>query len=129
MHCCAAVYGFNHSSDGLTLLLPLRHALMLGTWAVQQEYWRMKQDLILTERALLTKLGFHVAVEHPHKFILSYLRVLGSENDGYVLCTSVLFHELHNLTKCLCFMQRISTEGVELFERQLAHNRLCPVSY
>ena len=39
----------------------------------------MKQALITTERAVLTKLGFHVAVEHPHKFILSYLRVLAAD--------------------------------------------------
>ncbi len=44
----------------------------------------MKQELISTERAMLSKLGFHVAIDHPHKFILSYLRVLGSENDRYV---------------------------------------------
>jgi hypothetical protein len=49
----------------------------------------MKQELISTERAMLSKLGFHVAIDHPHKFILSYLRVLGSENDRYVALTAL----------------------------------------
>lgn len=55
----------------------------------------MKQELISTERAMLSKLGFHVAIDHPHKFILSYLRVLGSENDRYVALDRTRPHASH----------------------------------
>ncbi len=50
---------------------------------VIQEYWQFKEDLIATERAMLTRLGFHVNCEHPHKFILSYLRALHAEKNAY----------------------------------------------
>jgi transcription initiation factor TFIIIB Brf1 subunit/transcription initiation factor TFIIB len=43
-------------------------------------YWDMRRDLIVTESHVLKELGFLVQVEHPHKFILSYLNVLGGDN-------------------------------------------------
>lgn len=42
----------------------------------RQEYWNMK-DLIITKEAwILRELGFHLDVEHPHKFLLNYLSML-----------------------------------------------------
>jgi hypothetical protein len=88
-----------------------------------QEYWRMKQELISTERSMLSKLGFHVAIDHPHKFILSYLRVLGSENDRYQRTRS-LYHCMHTLTPARHTdhgrTQGVCPEGLEFPERQLA---------
>jgi hypothetical protein len=34
-----------------------------------------------TELAMLRELGFSVYVEHPHKFLLNYLNVLGLAED------------------------------------------------
>jgi transcription initiation factor TFIIIB Brf1 subunit/transcription initiation factor TFIIB len=41
-----------------------------------QKYLEMKTALIRTERHLLKEMGFICHVEHPHKFIMSYLKAL-----------------------------------------------------
>ena len=41
-----------------------------------QKYVELKADLVRTERHLLKEMGFICHVEHPHKFISNYLRVL-----------------------------------------------------
>jgi len=46
-----------------------------------QKYEEMKTDLIRTERHLLKEMGFICHVEHPHKFIISYLKVLGAPSE------------------------------------------------
>jgi hypothetical protein len=46
-----------------------------------QKYEEMKTDLIRTERHLLKEMGFICHVEHPHKFIISYLMVLDAPSD------------------------------------------------
>jgi hypothetical protein len=40
------------------------------------KYLEMKTALIRTERHLLKEMGFICHVEHPHKFIMSYLKAL-----------------------------------------------------
>jgi len=42
-----------------------------------QTFWDMKQSLFSTEKDILKDSGFRTFVEHPHKFMLNYLRVLG----------------------------------------------------
>ena len=54
-------------------LEPLHH---LG-----QEYEDTKQDLIRTERHALREFGFCIHVEHPHKFVLNYLRMFELGKD------------------------------------------------
>ena len=55
-------------------LEPLHH---LG-----QEYEDIKQDLIRTERhARRSEFGFCIHVEHPHKFVLNYLRMFELGKD------------------------------------------------
>ena len=54
-------------------LEPLHH---LG-----QEYEDIKQDLIRTERHALREFGFCIHVEHPHKFVLNYLRMFELGKD------------------------------------------------
>jgi transcription initiation factor TFIIIB Brf1 subunit/transcription initiation factor TFIIB len=47
----------------------------------KQKYWEMKKDLIKTERFMLKEMGFSTYVEHPHKFLLSYLDVLNKSDN------------------------------------------------
>lgn len=42
-----------------------------------QTFWDMKQALFETEKDMLKEMGFRTFVEHPHKFLLTYLRILG----------------------------------------------------
>ena len=46
-----------------------------------QEYEDIKQDLIRTERHALREFGFCIHVEHPHKFVLNYLRMFELGKD------------------------------------------------
>jgi hypothetical protein len=42
----------------------------------------LKRDLIRTERHALREFGFCVQVEHPHKFVLNYLRMFEHGDDS-----------------------------------------------
>lgn len=55
-----------------------------------QEYCNMK-DLIITKEAwILRELGFHLDVEHPHKFLLNYLSMLRTAKvRGSTLCCAL----------------------------------------
>ncbi len=48
----------------------------LGASCGLQKYFEMRTALIRTERHLLKEMGFICHVEHPHKFIMSYLKTL-----------------------------------------------------
>lgn len=41
-----------------------------------QEFHKLKQEMFVTEKKLLRQFGFILHVDHPHKFVLSYLSVL-----------------------------------------------------
>ncbi len=41
-----------------------------------QEYATFKSELIEVERRLLRQFGFILHVDHPHKFVLDYSRIL-----------------------------------------------------
>jgi hypothetical protein len=43
-------------------------------------FWDLKNALVTTERHVLKELGFMVYVEHPHKYVLSYLKILEGDN-------------------------------------------------
>jgi transcription initiation factor TFIIIB Brf1 subunit/transcription initiation factor TFIIB len=43
-------------------------------------YWDMRNDIVVAERHILKELGFLLRVEHPHKFILNYINVLGGDS-------------------------------------------------
>eukprot|EP00976_Prorocentrum_cordatum_P063533 1177121-Prorocentrum_minimum.AAC.6 len=45
--------------------------------STRQRYDHLKHDLIKNERLLLREFGFIVHVEHPHKFVLNYLQMMG----------------------------------------------------
>ena len=46
-----------------------------------EAYELLKQDLIRTERHCLREFGFCIQVEHPHKFVLNYLRMFEHGSD------------------------------------------------
>ena len=47
-----------------------------------ETYEALKRDLIRTERHALREFGFCVQVEHPHKFVLNYLRMFEHGDDA-----------------------------------------------
>jgi hypothetical protein len=41
-----------------------------------EEYLRLRNDVVTAERYLLKELGFNIHIAHPHKLIISYLKLL-----------------------------------------------------
>lgn len=82
------LYTFFFLPQTRSLLLLLQSAqardltflVLTGTLKLQK-YEEMKTDLIRTERHLLKEMGFICHVEHPHKFIISYLKVLAAPSE------------------------------------------------
>lgn len=44
---------------------------------VGQEYYAMKQILIVDEQLLLRTINFDIVVEHPHRYVLNFSKFLG----------------------------------------------------
>lgn len=59
---------FQHRDDGSHALEPLD--------LNSERYLRMKQLVVGVEAEVLTELGFLLYTEHPHKFILNYVRLI-----------------------------------------------------
>jgi cyclin L len=59
------------------LLQPTEPPLVLSG----NEYWEIRRNIVRAERLLLREIGFDTAVEHPHKFILNYKRILRLDNE------------------------------------------------
>uniref|UniRef100_A0A6B2L7I7 Cyclin-like domain-containing protein n=1 Tax=Arcella intermedia TaxID=1963864 RepID=A0A6B2L7I7_9EUKA len=49
--------------------------------SLSSEYFEMKRELIKTERYMLKEMGFSTYVEHPHKYILTYLDFLKQSSN------------------------------------------------
>jgi len=47
----------------------------------KEEYWKLKEDVMQTERYFLKELGFIVHTAHPHKFILNFLKILNQTSS------------------------------------------------
>lgn len=74
-------------------------------------YRDMKHDLIRTERHVLKELGFVSHVDHPHKFILSYLATLGTPPELRQEAWSLANDSLRT-TLCLRFKSEVVACGV-----------------
>lgn len=74
-------------------------------------YEEMKTDLIRTERHLLKEMGFICHVEHPHKFIISYLKVLGAPAELMQVAWNLANDSLRS-TLCVRFRSEVVACGV-----------------
>ncbi len=41
-----------------------------------QQYWELRDEVVASEQLLLRALNFDLHVEHPHKYLLNYLKSL-----------------------------------------------------
>lgn len=76
-----------------------------------KKYVDLKADLVRTERHLLKEMGFICHVEHPHKFISNYLRVLETPAE---LCQEAwnLANDSLRTTLCVRFKSEVVACGV-----------------
>ncbi|XP_067945584.1 cyclin-L1-like [Watersipora subatra] len=59
----------------------IRQKRLLTPLILDEHYVKLKNDVIKAERRLLKELGFCVHVQHPHKLIMMYLKVLNQDNN------------------------------------------------
>ena len=60
---------------------PAFFAPALSRLRLFQEYFSMKKKIISSENRILRELAFVLHVEHPHKFILFFCRMLAADGD------------------------------------------------
>lgn len=52
------------------------------------KFYELKRDLLDAEKEMLKRMGFQVYVEHPHKFLINYLRAMGLDSNKDVVQAS-----------------------------------------
>jgi len=65
---------FHHMSQ-------IRQNRLITPMILDESYVKLKNDVIKAERRLLKELGFCVHVQHPHKLIMMYLKVLNQDSN------------------------------------------------
>jgi hypothetical protein len=74
--------------DALLLLY-----VIIAVWHAAKEYFRKREILLRNERILLQTISFDLTVEHPYRYLLSYVKALSG-------CASV--NLILKLTACFC---------------------------
>lgn len=99
----------------------------------QQLYWTLKEALIKYEKFLLNALGFHLAIDHPHTFLLIYsnsikldVRIVQKAynlaNDFH--CTRAVVRFDPRAIACTCLWLASASCGLQLPGRDLPSNSL-----
>jgi len=83
-------------------------------------YWDLKNALVVSERQVLKELGFLVYVEHSHKFILNYLKVLDGSQELAQNAWNYVNDSLRT-TVCVHYKpEAIAVTAIYIAARQLA---------
>lgn len=69
---------------------------------VSEQYWKLKESVVLAEQLLLRVLGFNLTSRHPHHYVLHFLKELGASEELAVLSWSIL-NDSYRTTVCLQF--------------------------
>lgn len=57
---------------------------------VGQQYYTLKETLIVDEQFLLRTIDFQIVVEHPHKYVLNFGRLIEAKHSLILLAVSIL---------------------------------------
>jgi len=49
--------------------------------AESREFWKMKEQILVSERILLQTLGFELQIEHPYRPLLAYVKAIQASRD------------------------------------------------
>ena len=74
-----------------------------GLILVGQEYYAMKQILIIDEQILLRTVNFDIVVEHPHRYVLNFSKLLGVTHSLVQMALVLLNDSLVYTNACLVF--------------------------
>lgn len=69
--------------DVLTEAYRVRHNCKLSEVpdADSREFWKMKEQVLVSERILLQTLGFELQIEHPYRPLLAYVKAIQATRD------------------------------------------------
>ncbi len=68
---------------------------------VGQQYYALKQTLIMDEQLLLRTINFDIVVEHPHKYLLNFGKLTDATHSLIQMAVSILNDSLIYTTLCM----------------------------
>ena len=84
-----------------------------------KRYEDVKADLVRVERHMLREFGFCIHAEHPHKFVLNYLRMMG-QNTSLMNAAWKIANDSLRTTLCIRFKaDKVAVACIYLAARQL----------
>ena len=84
-----------------------------------KRYEDVKADLVRVERHMLREFGFCIHAEHPHKFVLNYLRMMGQNSEMMNAAWKIANDSLRT-TLCIRFKaDKVAVACIYLAARQL----------
>ena len=68
---------------------------------VGQPYYALKQTLITDEQVLLRTISFEIVVEHPHKYLLNFGKLMDAKHSLIQMAISILNDSIVHTRLCL----------------------------
>lgn len=68
---------------------------------VGQEYYALKESLITDEQILLRTINFEIVVEHPHKYLFNFGKLINAKCSLIQIAVSILNDSIVHTTLCL----------------------------
>ncbi len=68
---------------------------------VGQEYYALKETLITDEQILLRTINFEIVVEHPHKYLFNFGKLINAKFSLIQMAVSILNDSIVHTTLCL----------------------------
>jgi len=86
-----------------------------------QEFWELKENILVAERILLQTIGFDLTIEHPYKHLLAYVKKIeGSKDLAQVAWNFV--NDSFRTTLCLQYQPKtVAAAAIYLASKFLKH--------
>lgn len=109
---------------------------------VDSRYWSLKESLIQTELFIMRVLSFRVIVEHPHKYLMHFLKSLYDWLDKSVTtkfpiahwCWAILNDSYHSSTLCIDYKPQLLAVSIiyivlSIYKIQVPYNDVARVKW
>ena len=84
------------ASGSISLLEQEKFAAIVG-----QPYYALKQTLIIDEQVLLRTISFEIVIEHPHKYLLNFGKLIDAKHSLIQIAISILNDSIVHTRLCL----------------------------
>ena len=82
---------------------PVSERPAFGT-IVGQEYYALKETLITDEQILLRTINFEIVVQHPHKYLFNFGKLINAKFSLIQMAVSILNDSIVHTTLCLAHL-------------------------